>query len=198
MIIVDIETSGLDPNKHGILEIASLKFEAPNISYQSYCRLDEDDEIDSKALEINGQSKEEIRDSNRLSQKQVLIEFFDFIKKQGDFYIAGENVGSFDWSFIKIKSEKYSLDFPLQHRTFDLQTLAQTKYEQVYGKLLIENGKSKMGLPQILEFVGMRDERKKHGALEDCKLEAECFSRLLKGKKLFDEYNKFPIPDYLK
>ena len=197
MIIVDIETSGLDPLKHGILEIGAIKFENPEIFYQSYSRLDEDDEIDPRALQINGQSEEEAKSFNRPSQKQALIEFFNFITENNDFYIAGENVGSFDFNFIRIRAGKYNLDFPIQNRCFDLQTLAQAKFEQVFGKPLIENGKSILGLSRILKFVGMDDERKEHGALEDCRLEAECISRLRFGKNLIAEYAKFPIPQYL-
>ncbi len=198
MIVVDIETSGRSKIKHGIVEIGAIKFEYPESVFHSYCRLDKDDEIDPKALEANGQSEEEVRNLNRPTQKQVLSRFFGWLKKQKDFYIAGENVGSFDLGFIEIRAEKYGLDFPIQHRTYDLHTLAESRYEKVYGEILFKNGKSEMGLPQILEFVGMKDERGKHSALEDCRLEAECISRLKFGRRLFLEYSKFKIPGYLK
>lgn len=198
MIVVDIETSGLYPNKNGIVEIGSLVFENPNRTYNRLCRLDPEDEIDPVALELNGQSEKDVRDLNRISQKEMLGEFFEWIRKEGDFYVAGENVGWFDLAFIKIKADKYGSKFPFQHRSFDLNTAAQTRHKQVYGRFLTENGKSKMGLPEILEFVGFKDNRKKHKALEDCKLEAECIFRLLNGENLISEYNKFPIPDYLK
>lgn len=66
-----------------------------------------------------------------------------------------------------------------------------------------------MGLTNILEFCGMKDERislrdghvdrkgSPHNALEDAKLEAECFSRMAYGRNLLEEYKKFPLPDYL-
>jgi len=40
-------------------------------------------------------------------------------------------------------------------------------------------------------------EGKAHNALEDCRLEAECFSRLVYGQNLIQEYARFPIPKYL-
>ena len=55
-----------------------------------------------------------------------------------------------------------------------------------------------MNLKKILAFCGMEDERGYHNALEDCKIEAECFNRLIYGKNLFPEYSKFEIPEYLK
>jgi len=198
MIVVDIETSGLNPMKNGIIELAAIKLESPEIFYHNYCRLDRDDEIDSKALEINGQTEEDIRSLRRPTQKQVLNDFFNWIKYFGEFYIAGENIGNFDWMFIKTKADKYGLNFPLQYRTYDLNTLAQVKYERIFGRPLVIGGKSNMDLTKILEFVGMRDNRKNHTALEDCKLEAECISRLRHGKGLFLGYSKFKIPGYLK
>jgi hypothetical protein len=80
------------------------------------------------------------------------------------------------------------------------------KYFQLHKKFLIEEGKSVMNLTKIIEFCGMKDERiritegdiekqgKPHNALEDAKLEAECVSRILYGKSLFEEYKKFKIP----
>lgn len=198
MIIVDIETSGLDPRKQGILEIAGLKFENPDIFFHSYCRLDKEDEIDPKALEINGFSEEEARDLNKPTQKQALGKFFKWVEERRDFYAAGENVGNFDLNFVKVRADKYDLKFPFQHRSYDLNTAAVCVYERIYHKLPIVEGKIKMGLPEILEFVGLKDERGKHGALEDCKLEAECISRLRHGKSLFLEYSTFKIPGYLK
>jgi len=67
----------------------------------------------------------------------------------------------------------------------------------------------KMSLKEILNFCGIPDERihvkeneiskgKPHNALEDCKLEGECISRIKFGKNLFPEYAKFPVPEVLK
>jgi len=210
MIILDIETSGLSPVKNAILEIAALKFEDPNIFLQTYCRIDEDDEIDPVALKVNGQSEEEIRDFTRPSQKEALMKLFEWIKKQNDYCIVGQNIGEFDWNFIRTKAEKYGLNMEIHRRSIDLHSLAFLRHSQVYGKLPIKNGISFLNLREILNFVGIKDERrhvsggeiiaegKFHGALEDCRLEAEAFSRLLYGKSLFKEYFQFPVPDYLK
>jgi len=198
MMIVDIETTGLNPVKNSIIEIAAIKFDKPDVYFHSLCRIDKEDEIDPKALEINGQSLKEIRDVNRPSQKQALIDFFKWINKQQDFFIGGQNVGEFDWNFLRAKAEKYGLDFPLHKRTLDLHAVTFFKYLKVHNKFFVDKGISSMGLPAILQFLGLRDERGKHNALEDTKLEAECFSRLLNGKNLLEEFKQFSIPHYLK
>ena len=105
----------------------------------------------------------------------------------------------FDVGFILTKARKYGLEIPFPHRVFDLHTLAQVKHFQIKKEFLIKENKSDLGLTNILSFVGMRDERgaHNHNGLEDAKLEAECFSRLLYGKGLFPEYAQFKIPEYL-
>ena len=55
-----------------------------------------------------------------------------------------------------------------------------------------------MGLKNTLKFCGMADNRKNHNALEDAKLTAECFSRIVNGNILFSEFKDFKIPEYLK
>ena len=37
-----------------------------------------------------------------------------------------------------------------------------------------------------------------HNALEDAKLAAECFTRLMDGKNLFPEYSQFKVPGELR
>ena len=76
---------------------------------------------------------------------------------------------------------------------------------------MIDKDHSDMGLNNVLKFCGMEDPRRRighdgkrikegkaHNALEDAKLEAECFFRLIYGKNLLPEFKQFPIPDYLK
>ena len=198
MFVIDIETSGLDELKHGIIELGIIKYENPKIFYHSFCRLDNGDEINDRTLEINGQTREQVRDPHKPSQKQVLIELYELIKRENYFYAAGENVGSFDLRFIRARARKYGLKDLFHHRSYDLHSAASLKYEQIYGELPIINGKAEFGLLRILEFVGIKDERKQHNALEDCKLEAEAISRIRHGKNLFQEYSQFPIPYYLK
>lgn len=198
MIVIDIETSGLEPVNYGIVEIGALKFENPKLHYSGLCRLDDEDKISDKALDVNGQTKEEVRDLKRNSQEQILSEFFDWTKGLNDFYAAGENIGFFDLNFMKVRADKYGLKFPFQYRSFDLHSIASLKYGQVFGELPVIDGKTKIGLTQILEFVGLEDNRGKHNALEDAMLEAECFSRLIFGRGLFEGFSKFLVPDYLR
>ncbi len=83
-------------------------------------------------------------------------------------------------------------------------------FKKKRAKFVVEGEKSGMNLSNTLKFCGLKDERmqmqggeiskegKPHDALEDCKLEGECFYRLIHGKNLFPEFSKFPVPEVLR
>ena len=211
MIILDIETSGVDINKNGIVSVGALCLDNPEQTFYQKCRLDDEDEIVEEAMKINGFNEEEMRDKNKQSQKELIEKFFQWIDKQEIRILAGHNVGFFDINFLKYKAQKYNIKIKTRYRSFDLCSAAQTIYFQIYGKFLLDDYKENaMGLSKILEFCGIPDQRikfdnqtlvkegKTHNALEDAKLEAECFSRLLTGKNLLPEFKKFPVPEHFK
>jgi len=211
MIIIDIETTGMNFWENSILSIGALCFNNPKNQFYGECRVDKDDIITEDALKINGFSKEEITSEKKQTQKELIKKFLEWLNKQENRILAGHNIGFFDLNFLKTKAKKYNLNIKTRYRSLDLCSVAQTRYFQINGKFLLDDYKENgMSLPEVLKFCGIKDERieirdgklikqgKTHNALEDCKLEAECFSRLLSGKGLFEEYNKFLIPNYLK
>jgi len=211
MIIIDIETTGVNYWENGILSIGALCFDNPEKQFYGECRVDEDDIITEDALKINGFTKEEIKSEEKQTQKELIKSFFEWLEKQEIKILAGHNVGFFDLNFIKTKAKKYNLSIKTRYRSLDLCSVAQTIYFKIHRKFLLDDYKENAtSLPEVLKFCGIKDKRieirnkelikqgKTHNALEDCKLEAECFSRLLYGKGLFEKYNKFSIPEYLK
>lgn len=196
MIIIDIETTGLNYWENGILSIGALCFDNPKKQFYGECKLDEDDVITEEALKINGFSIEEIKSEKKQTQKELIKGFFEWLEKQDIRILAGHNVGFFDLNFIKTKAKKYNLNIKTRYRSLDLCSVAQTIYFKIHGKFLLDDYKENaMSLPEVLRFCGIKDERieirngklikqgKKHNALEDCKLEAECFSRLFVWKR---------------
>ncbi|MFH1307695.1 MAG: 3'-5' exonuclease [archaeon] len=200
MIVVDIETSGMDFVKCGIWQIGAVDLETME-EFLEEGRIDDDEQIISEGkrtvFEVTGKTEKELKDKLKQSQKQLITNFLKWVEKRQSNNFICQNP-QFDHAFISVKARKYGLKIPFHYRAFDLHSIANIKYFQIHNKFLEKEGKSDMGLRNILSFVGMRDERGIHNALEDSKLTAECFSRLVHGKSLLKEYKKYPIPDYLK
>jgi DNA polymerase III epsilon subunit-like protein len=209
MIVLDIETSGLNPEEHGIWQIGAFEIENPNNYFIEEGRIDSEDKIGEGALLVTGKTKEDFLNINKQPQKELLKNFFEWCKNAGIKNCLCQN-SQFDLGFVMLKARKYGLEIPLHHRAFDLHSIAQMKYYSINKRFLLKEDYSAMNLPSILEFCGMKDERrqvgkegivvegKEHNALEDCKLTGECFSRIVFGNNLFEEFNKFEIPGYLK
>ncbi len=195
MIIVDLETSGVDFCRCGIWQIGAMDFKTKE-EFFGECRIDDDDIIEQEALRVIGKTEKYLR-AGKESQKDLLNRFFKWCKKSNTKNFMCENP-NFDVSFLEIKAKKYDLKFPFHHRAFDLHSASCLKYLQVHGKFKIKDNKSNLGLSNTLKFCGMKDNRKFHNALEDVRLTAECFSRIFFGKNLLKEYGKYPVPEYLK
>lgn len=203
MIVVDIETSGLDFEKCGIWQIGAVDTDNIENTFLEECRIEKEYEFllegkwkGKKPEEVLGKTEEELRDIKKQSEKQLLENFFNWCNecRIKTWICQGPQ---FDHAILEHRSRKYNLIFPAGHRAMDLHSIAQAKYFELNGEFLIKEDKSDMGLGNILKLVGMLDNRKAHNALEDAKLTAECFSRIVYGKCLFPEYFEFKIPKYL-
>jgi DNA polymerase III epsilon subunit-like protein len=198
MIILDIESSGLDSGKCGIWQIGALDFENPKNTFLEESRIDDNDEISKEALMVIGKTEKELRDKTKQSQNQMIEHFLDWCKTCKERIIAGHNVG-WDISFIQNKCIRYGIKDKFSDvigvRVIDLHTLASLKYKEKEGIFKMKDGKtgkSDMSLPNVMEFCGLKDSRRiiekgkvikegeAHNALTDAKLTAECFRRLLK------------------
>jgi DNA polymerase III subunit epsilon len=196
MIVVDIETSGVDFLKNGIWQIGAIDINNPESTFLEECRIDDDETAESEALDVCGVSEEYVRSKHKQSQKELLEKFFEWCKKSKVKNYICQNP-QFDTSFLRVKAGKHGVKYPFHYRAYDLHSIASLKYKDVYDELPIERGFSNMNLTNILFFCGMKDERDKHNALEDAKLTAECFIRLVYCKTFLKEFEQYPLPKYL-
>jgi hypothetical protein len=215
MIVLDIEASGLDTGKCGIWQIGSIDLENPENYFLQEARIDNEDVVTKSALEVTGKTEKELRDPKKQSQKQLILNYLDWRKLCIEKITGGQNPG-WDVSFIQNKCLRYGIMDKFREvmgqRAIDLHTIAQEKYKEIHGQYLVkENGCSDMNLKKILEFCGIPDQRKQvdgkgniaeegtpHSALEDCKLEGECYWRLNSGENRFSEYAQYEIPRELR
>lgn len=207
-IALDLEMSGLDLEKCGIWQIGAVDLNTGD-EFIEESRIDDEDIVDEEALKVIGKTEEELRDPSKQSQKELIAKFFKWVESKPLRNFLCQNP-PFDIGFLYVKASKYNLVKTFHFRSFDLHTIAQIVYLQMNGQFYTEDHHCKMGLPSILEFCGIPDLRIKmgggeviqegnpHNALEDAKLTAECFSRLIFGKNLFQEYSKYEIPEKLK
>lgn len=207
MIVVDIETSGADMNKCGIWQIGAVDLANPENTFLEEARLEDDlilfDLNGNKIAteELFGKSEAELRNKDKESERELIEKFFKWCSKIKDNTIVSHHP-QFDFAFIQIKAFKYGMKLPMDYKCFDTHSIAQLKYLEVKGSMAMKidfRGKilSDMGLKNLLSFVGMIDDRKEHNALEDARLTAEAFSRLVYGKNLLEDYKEFEIPEYL-
>lgn len=214
MIVLDIESSGLNTQKCGIWQIGALELENPKNNFLEESRIEDDEEITEEALKITEKTEKELRDLNKQTQKELILNFLEWAKTCKSRIIIGQNIG-IDLSFIQNKCLRYNIMDKFResigYRSFDTHTIAQLKYKEKNGKFLLrDGGRSDMNLPKILKFCGLKDSRRimkkgeiikegtPHNALEDAKLTAECFSRLMYRKNLFPEYSEYKIPKVLR
>lgn len=197
MLVVDIETTGLDPNKHSIVSIGALNFSSPQNQFYGECRIFEGAEITKEALEINGFSEEEVR-TKKKSLKELMEEFIAWASSITDKTLAGQNV-FFDQKFLENSAKRFNSrpKWLAKHRIIDLHTLAYTLFLKKGASIPLKEGGSELNLNSILKYVGLQARSGPHNALDDAKLEAETFHRFIFGTSLLNEYKSFPVPSHL-
>jgi DNA polymerase III epsilon subunit-like protein len=195
MIVIDIETTGIDPAKHGIISIGAVNFDDPNEWFYGEGRPSASVEITDGALDVNGFKREEL---SELPDPIVvtLSNFFRWcaVQESTPLIIGGHNPG-FDKSFIFAESERCGLRKslnPFGYHTIDLHTVAHADYLRKQGHWYAKI----MPAYHIYRQLGIPDEPKPHYALNGAVWEAEAFSRILHGKSLFvEEFEQFPVKE---
>ena len=197
MIVLDIETTGLDPGRHSIIEVGALDFDCPGNYFNERCQIWDGAEIDSKALEINGLTLNEIKDQTILTQKELISNFMIWADQIADKTIAGQNV-DFDIYFLNESSKRCGLNLSLGKRKVDQHSIVYAHFIKRNIRPPLKDGFSNLNSDLIMNYVGLPSEPKPHRALTGARFEAEALSRLLFGRMMFDEFNNHAIPYYLK
>lgn len=198
MIVIDIETSGLDPNRHAIISLGAVDFEKPDHVFYTECRVFDGAKIDEQALVVNGFSEEDITDPSKQDPKVLLLAFIEYAKLCSDTTLAGMNPGVFDILFLERAAQREKLDWTFARRSVDLHTLCYAHMRMNGVPVPIKNKHTGINLARILKYVGLDNIDVPHHALEDAKLTAECISRLLYGKSLLEEFSHYPLPSHLR
>lgn len=198
MVVLDIETTGLDAELNGIVSIGAVDFLHPTQTFYGECRIREGERIDPEALNVNGFTPEEVKDKNKQSTRDLLISFQDWLETRPIKMVGGLHVAAFDIPFINKKALQCGVRMRLHKRTIDLHSIAYAKMQEL-GKIVpLTDGWSVMDTDFIHPFAGLPKEPKPHHALAGAKWEAESLSRLMTGKSLLRQFARYPVPAYLK
>lgn len=192
MIVVDVEASGVSPEKNSLVSVGAVDFSDPSRRFYEECRIWDGAHVDSDAMAVNGFTKEQITDQKKKTDREVVLNFLEWINESKEKTIAGHNP-SFDRDFLQATAYRYHIDWPLAHRTIDLHSIC---YFDMIRKGITPptlHGHSALNLDAVLKYVGIPDEPKPHNALTGALVETESFARLFFGKTLLSEFAKYPI-----
>lgn len=195
MIVIDIEASGTNYEKHSIVSLGALDFDNPTNRFYEECRMWEGARIMEDSLAITGFTEAEVKDAQKLSEGEVVRRFFEWSQHMGDRTLAGQNV-SFDRDFLKAAADRENLPWDFAHRTIDTHSLAWMHMVKrgLTPPIDPEHRRSALNLDAVLNYCGIADEPEPHNALTGALSHAEVIARLLYDKKLLPEFQKYDIP----
>lgn len=193
MIVLDVETSGTNPEVHSILSIGALDFDNPSNQFYDECRAWNGAKLEDEAFRINGFSKDDALDKNRKSEGELVEAFIAWATSIEERTFAAQNV-SFDHSFVAAAASRADLDFPFAKRTIDVHTLAWL-HMKLKGRIPpTEKNHSALSSGVILSYCGLPEEQKPHNALTGALWHAEVISRIAYTKNLVPDFSSYDIP----
>lgn len=193
MIVLDVETTGTDPQKHSLVSIGALDFSNPEERFYEECRIWDGAHVDPVALQVNGMSEESIRDPQRQSEADLVFNFLKWADSREDMLIFGHNV-DFDVSFVKAGASRGGMSAPLSKRIIDLHSICLAHMLKRGIEVPIKNRKSDLDSDKVMQYVGIPTEPKPHIGINGAIWEAEAFSRLIFNKPLLTDFFEHPIP----
>jgi DNA polymerase-3 subunit alpha (Gram-positive type) len=165
MIVVDIETTGLDSRIHQIVSIGAVDTETGETFYKE-CRIYKKDKVDYEALAVNGFTEDQVRDRKKITSKQLYDAFLGWCYGRSETLMSC-NI-SFDVAFLRkvnFESGYEFKKFPFR-RCLDLITMYYAKFRVVRG------------LKAMCEQLNIEPEPKIHNALNGALKAAEVFEKL--------------------
>jgi DNA polymerase III epsilon subunit-like protein len=166
MIVVDVETTGLDPTRLSILSIGAVDFDDPNNTFYVECKPWENaSDVSKEALGINGFDLEQLK-RDGMNQDEAIEAFINWaILKNGKPVLAGHNVW-FDRDCLKEMAHRAVVKWPFGHHVVDTFSLAAAVALKNYKPLPAKQ-------KDMFELAGLPEEPHPHNALTGAKMERE-------------------------
>ena len=155
IVCLDIETTGLDPDKDAIIEIGAVKFEGKRVIAEYQTLVNPRRPINQFISNLTGITNAMVMNAPLLAD--VLREFVDFV---GDAPVLGQNV-AFDLSFF------YKVGALKQNQPIDTYQLAS----------VLLPGASRYGLGSLASCLGV-PQQNAHRALDDARVTMDVYHKL--------------------
>lgn len=195
MLVVDIEASGTNYEKHSIVSIGALDLRNPANRFYAECRIWDGAHIMEGALTVNGFTEAEITDLTKPTEAVIVTDFLAWTETLPDRTLVGQNV-SFDRDMLRAAADRADQNWDIAYRTIDTHTLC---YMHMVKRGLTppfdsEHKRTSLNLDAILQYCGIPDEPEPHNALTGALSHAEVTSRLLYNQSLLPEFEAYPLP----
>jgi CRISPR-associated protein Cas2 len=162
VIIIDLETTGLNIDKNQIIEIGAIKYVDGEIINKFSTLVKIDNPIPNEIQDLTGISEEMLLD-NGIDEKEALLQLREFIAR--DYLIVCHNA-RFDLSFLRNRFKKYQID-AISNKILD--TLLESRKQII--------NLSNYKLRSIAEYYHL-EYPEKHRALDDCFLTLQIYLKL--------------------
>lgn len=185
IVVVDVETTGLDPMLHGVIEIGAVALDADSVSpigeFHTLVRAEFWHAWSAGAEAVHGVPRTVAESLDRPNEMMALGMFLEWVRTISGgrrATLAGMNPG-FDLGMLrgmaKRTEQEEALRRRISHRTLDLHTLAWA-----YARELdVARDPADLHSDGICELLGLEPEPKPHRALAGARWEAEAFAMLL-------------------
>lgn len=185
LIVVDLETSGLNPDSAAILQIGAVSLNSGVVSlpacreFQAFVRCEWWHDWEADAAKVHGETRDKAGDHCRLAEEvalEALLDWADDLGGTGRFILAGMNP-AFDLGFLRAVAERSDQGGRLRglfaHRTLDMHSLAVARC------LSLRIDPLDLNTDAIYAMLGQAPEAKPHRAIEGARREASAILALL-------------------
>jgi DNA polymerase III epsilon subunit-like protein len=173
LVMLDVETSGLDPDKHSILRISAMRADSGE-SLDVWVRPEPGSFGDKKALAVNGIDPDRVKKEG-IPLRDALKSLQKFLSETGPHILSGCNV-SFDVDFVEKGCKKYGMRPPFGGKRIDLQTAAYVAHECGWISLPDDNGKPDLSFNSISKACGFERGKGADRHPSDITLAHKCLS----------------------
>ena len=193
MLVVDVQTTGWDERKDHIIEIGAVDFTDPARTFHRECRLSPNASISREALRTFQFERRTLIDAGRPTVRSAIYDFIGWSEASEVRTLAGQN-SWFDAAFLRAAADRYCVHWPFGYRQVDLHSVLFATLMRQGIDIPVEEGLDALSLSAAMRFVGLEYGAGRRSALTNARLTAEAFSRLIYGKGLLEEYERYEIP----